>query len=410
MIGKINTTMSFPETKDIPNELLPKSRPFLDLQSYRRRIKYTQGTLSSSNNRAEIVLPNEDCCSLNGRLRFRVVVTSNGGTNEAPEFMGHSFIDRMRVEIGGTKVIDLDHFNLLQGIINVATDPSEQQGTRAYNSMSSAAQLSVGTRQTLTTFNYDIPLSLLEDSLLSHKRSLLPLFMLPRTSLTIHTASDAACTSAVGAGASYTIDNLELVMTYYTSPTIKSYFSSVPYQLPFTGCDHRFYSLAAGQTTFDLQIPSNYRSLRSLFAVARANDIDTDSTASNANITYDPLGGPNTKWNVSVNSFRVFQEDIDGRDLFFDQLRRVFGNKVLKSEFFKLGTEFTTDKFIMAAQLNSLGGNEQFVSGARTNQHVSSLNVHITTDTPLTDTLRFDVFLLYDRLLTINGGNLQVIQ
>jgi hypothetical protein len=64
----------------------------------------------------------------------------------------------------------------------------------------------------------------------------------------------------------------------------------------------------------------------------------------------------------------------------------------------------------MAAQLNSLGGNEQFVSGARTNQHVSSLNVHITTDTPLTDTLRFDVFLLYDRLLTINGGNLQVIQ
>ena len=103
--------MSFAESKDIPSELIPQPRPFLDLQSYRRRVRWTQGSLTASNNRAEIVLPNEDACSLNGRLRFRATVTSTGGTNEAPEYLGHSFLDRMRVEIGGSKIIDLDHFN-----------------------------------------------------------------------------------------------------------------------------------------------------------------------------------------------------------------------------------------------------------------------------------------------------------
>ena len=184
----------------------------------------------------------------------------------------------------------------------------------------------------------------------------------------------------------------------------------MPYNLAFTGCAHRLFVLPAGQTQFDLQVQSNYRSLRSLVAVARADDIENDFTASNKNITYDPLGGANTKWNLRINGFQLWQEDINGRDLFFDQLRRVFGNKVKKSEFFALGTEFSTDKFILAAQMNSLGGNEQYVSGARTNQHVSSLSVHITTDTPLAAPLRLDVFLLYDQLLTIAGGDLQVIQ
>jgi hypothetical protein len=300
----------------------------------------------------------------------------------------------------------------MQGVVQVATggESHDLKGNRAYNSMSAVAQLDPATRETQTVFNYDIPLSLLDDSLLEHDRSLLPLFMLPRTTLTIYTASDKAATSAVGSPATYVIDNLELVMTYYTSPAIKQYFSSVPYNLAFTGTDHRLFVLPAGQTQFDLQVPSNYRSLRSLVAVARPDAIENAFTATNKNITFDPLGGQNSKWNLRVNGFQLWQEDIDGRDLFWDQLRRVFGNKVKRSEFFALGTEFSTDRFILAAQMNSLGGNEQFVSGARTNQHVSSLSVHITTDTPLAAPLLLDVFLLYDQLLTIAGGDLQLIQ
>ena len=106
--GKIKTTMAFLESKDIPSELVPQPRSFLDLQSYQRRVRWTQGNLNSSNNRCEIVLPNEDCCSLNGRLRFRATVTNTGaGTNASPEYLGNSFIDRMRMEVGGSKVIDL---------------------------------------------------------------------------------------------------------------------------------------------------------------------------------------------------------------------------------------------------------------------------------------------------------------
>jgi hypothetical protein len=259
------------------------------------------------------VLPNEDACSLNGRLRFRATVTNTGaGTNAAPEYLAHSFIDRMRVEIGGSKIIDLDHYNLQQGVVQVATggESHDLKGNRAYNSMSSVAQLDPATRETLTTFQYDIPLSLLDDSMLEHKRSLLPLFMLPRTTLTIYTASDEAATSAVGSPATYVIDNIELVMTYYTSPGIKSFFSSVPYSLAFTGTDHRLFVLPQGQTQFDLQVPSNYRSLRSLVAVARPDDIENDFAATNKNVTFDSLGGANTKWNLRVNGYSLLTTTI----------------------------------------------------------------------------------------------------
>jgi hypothetical protein len=403
--------MSFAESKEIPQELLASPRPFLDLQSYRRRVRWTQGDLTASNNRAEIVLPNEDCCSLNGRLRFKATIqNTGGGSNASPEFLGHSFIERMRVEIGASKIVDLDRYNILQNIVNVATDPDEQKGTRAYDAMASASQTLVANRRGLTTFQYDIPLSLLDDSFLNHKRTLLPLFMLPRTTITIYTAGDEACTSADGSPATYTISNLELVLTYYTSSSLKQVFTSVPYSLPFTDSAHRLFVLPAGQSQFDLQIPSNFRSLRSLIAVARPNDVENSFSTSNKFINYDPLGGPDTKVNFRINGFQLFQEDINGRDLFFDQLRRVFGNKVLKSEFFKLGTEFSTNRFILAAQMNSLGGDEQYVSGSRTNQHVSSLSMHITLDTPLANPLRLDVFLMHDKLLSVAGGKMQIVE
>jgi hypothetical protein len=69
----------------------------------------------------------------------------------------------MRVEIGGSKIIDLDHYNLMQGVVQVATggESHDLKGNRAYNSMSSVAQLDPATREGQTVFDYDIPLSLL---------------------------------------------------------------------------------------------------------------------------------------------------------------------------------------------------------------------------------------------------------
>jgi hypothetical protein len=213
----------------------------------------------------------------------------------------------------------------------------------------------------------------------------------------------------MGAAATYQVDNFEYVTSFYTSPSIQSYFQSVPYALSFTDCDHRVYTLLAGQTQFNVQVPSNFRSLRSVIAVARPSDIDTDFQASNSFCTYDPLGGKNTSWNLSINGFKLWQEDVSGRDQFHNELRRCFGDGVLQSTFVKDGTEFSTDKFIMAAQLESMGGLSDYAGGSRANQHVSSLTIHITTDEPLAESKELDVFMLYDKLLSINSGRLQVI-
>jgi hypothetical protein len=399
------------EQKDaLPEELLPNNRPFLELQKYSRNIRYTMGNLSASRNRCTLDLPNEDCMSLNGNLRFTAVVSNMGASSEcSPEFLGHSFIDRMILSIGGSTIIDISHYNLFQNIVNVATDPNKSQGDRAFNSMSHSSQMDVETRKTMTTFDYNIPLSLLKGSLLEHGKTLLPLFMLPKVSLTLYFASNESCLSSVGGAATYEITNLEYVTSFYTSPAIKSYYQSVPYALSFTDCSHRTYTLREGESQFDLQVPSNFRSLRSVVAVARSSNIDTDYSSSNKFITYDPLGGPGTTWNLSVNGFRVFQQDIKGRDQFHGQLRRCFGDGVLESKFFEAGTEFSGDKAIFCGQLETMGGSSDWVSGARTNTHVSSLVIHITTDTPLEENKQLDCFLLHDKMLSINGGRLQVI-
>jgi hypothetical protein len=71
------------EQKDaLPQELLPKNRPFLELQKYSRNIRYTMGNLSASRNRCTLDLPNEDCMSLNGNLRFTAVVSNIGASSE----------------------------------------------------------------------------------------------------------------------------------------------------------------------------------------------------------------------------------------------------------------------------------------------------------------------------------------
>jgi hypothetical protein len=326
------------------------------------------GNLSASRNRCTLDLPNEDCMSLNGNLRFRVVVSNSGSSTEcAPEYLGHSFIDIMMLSIGGSTIVDISHYNRFQNIVNVATDPNQSQGDRAYNSMSHSSQFDVEARKTMTTFDYNIPLSLLKGSLLEHGKTLLPLFMLPKVSLTLYFASNESCLSSVGAAATYEISNLEYVTSFYTSPAIKSYYQSV-----------------------------------------RNSRIDTDYTSSNKFCTYDPLGGPDPTWNLSINGFRVFQQDLKGRDQFHGQLRQCFGDGVLESTFFKNRTEFSGDKAILCAQLETMGGSSDWVSGARTNTHVSSLVIHICCDSPLAESQKLDLFLLHDKLLSINAGRTMV--
>ena len=63
----------------LPLDLLPRSKPFRDIQAYKRRVRWTQGNLDEQSNRCTIVLPNEDAMSLNGRLRFDVAVAAGAG-------------------------------------------------------------------------------------------------------------------------------------------------------------------------------------------------------------------------------------------------------------------------------------------------------------------------------------------
>jgi hypothetical protein len=315
----------------IPSQLIPRTLPFEDIQCYKRRIRWTQGTLSQQNNRATVVLNNEDAVSLNMRVRFDVTVAATGaGTNPAPEFLGSSFFQRIMMKIGGSVVLDWDQYHLQQSVVNVLTDPNEQRGVYGYYQGATAAQISSVTREGQTTFSYDIPLQMFRGAMWSNGQQLLPLFLLPRTELIFYSNEDSSATIGVGAPATYKLSNLELGLTYYTSQAVKNYFSSVPYSLSFNGLTHRTQVLSANQQTFNLMIPSNYRSLRSLIAVFRPQGVESDGSVSNKHITYDALGA-NLKFNVRVNGFLQYQQDLDTRPQMWQEAKRTMGLSAEKS-------------------------------------------------------------------------------
>ena len=251
----------------IPTELIPKSKPFTGISAYSRQVKWTQGDLTEQNNRATIVLPNEDCASLSSmRLRFRVAVS---GTTASPEFSGWSFINRIQFRIGGTTVEDYQDYHLQQSLWSVLDLSGwRSEGPDAYNALVSESDQQPVNRENELVRDYDIPLSLLMGSFFEPKdRALLPLFMLPKCEVIVWTNTDAsACT---GAPATYVLSNLELGMTVYTSESIKQYFTRTVYDYAFIGVSHRTMVCPQNQQIFNFTIPSNYRSLRAVVAVFR---------------------------------------------------------------------------------------------------------------------------------------------
>jgi hypothetical protein len=391
----------------IPAQLIPRSKPYEDISCYKRRVRWTQGNLSQSGNNATIVLPNEDAISLSLRVRFDVTVTgAANSTNVCPEFLASTFFQRIMMKIGGSVVVDWDQFHLQQSVFNTILDPNEQRGVYGYYQNANAAQVSSVTREGQTTFSYDMPLQINSGSLFANGRQLLPLFLLPRCELIFYTNENASCTSSLVAPSTYQLSNLELGATYYTSQAVKNYFSSVPYELSFNGITHRTQVLSAGQQSFNLAIPSNYRSLRALVAVFRPQGVENDFTATNKHITYEPLGA-SLKWNVRVNGFLQYQQELDSRSQMWQEVKRTFGPRAEKSRFYELGSEYSGDKFVMVSKLNCMN---DAITGARTNQHVSSLELLIDSGTPLAQNLRMDLFLIYDKLLSISGGSLSIIQ
>jgi hypothetical protein len=388
----------------LPNQLIPKSKPYVDIQSYKRRVQWTQGNIGQGN-RFSIVLPNEDAISLAIRVRFDVTVAgSPGATNVAPEFLASTFFRRVRFEIGGSMVEDWDQFHLQQSIFNTILDPNQQRGVYGYYHMANAAQISSVTREGMTTFSYDMPLQLNTGSLFANGQQLLPLFILPKCELIFFANENASCTSSLVAPSSFQITNLELGATYYTSPSINNYFSQVPYELSFNGLTHRTMVLSGGQQMFNLTIPSNFRSLRALVAVLRPQAIDSDHMKSNKHITYEPLGS-NLQFQVKVNGFKIYPEELNSRSKMWQECKRVFGPQAEKSRFYTQGDEYEGDKFIIVSKLNTLNN---YISGTKTNQHVSSLELILDSGTPLASNMRLDIFLIYDKIMTISGGKLSI--
>ena len=163
--------------------------------------------------------------------------------------------------------------------------------------------------------------------------------------------------------------------------------------------------MQSGQRQFAIQIPSNYRSLRSAICVFRPASVESNYTTPNKHITYQNFSDIKINWRL--NGFQLYQQDLTKKSELFQEMRRIFGNRAVESKFYDAGSEFDGDKFILCGRFNSLN---DAVTGSQTSSHVSSLELLLDTGTPLAENLRADIYLVYDKLLSVANGSMQVVE
>ena len=394
----------------IPPEHIPAVKAYSDIQCYKRRMLWTQGAISADNNQITITVPNEDMISLYSRIRFTVKFPKadlTGASNtlgeyftqmNAPlmEFGAHCFFQRIVMKIGGTAVFDQDMYHLQQSLFNALTDEDRSRGPAAYyggthrdhfhpglcpattgggwptplapafTHLAPPATLASYTRryerqrQATLGIPFDIPLQHLKGALFNQGRVLLPTFLLPKIEFVFYANSVVSAITPQGyANAGFEISNFELGLTYYTGPSIRNYFSTLPsYQLAFIGVANRQFAIQGGVSEVSLQIPSNYRSLRAVVAVFRDPNVETSTSCVGPTATVDAAGivqngnwsyrlnkhtnywtpGPGFECNARINGFLLSQQNFDTTYL-NQEIVRVFGTDASQSTYFKKGNE-----------------------------------------------------------------------
>jgi hypothetical protein len=152
-------------------------------------------------------------------------------------------------------------------------------------------------------------------------------------------------------------------------------FSTTSYQ-------HRVIALNAAQTRYQVTIPSNHRSLKSVFMFFRRTGIDRDINAIDRYSTFEPVNISN--FQMRINSVNLKANPLSGAAgvlEFWEDASASLGPKFQKCEWQNSSDYENGTRFFINTPLTSFPDAHSVVSGVNTNANHSSLVIDFQLDT-----------------------------
>lgn len=213
--------------------------------------------------------------------------------------------------------------------------------------------------------------------------------------------------SALDAAPSYTLNNIEILSEYITSPSIGAYYRANP--MSFTAWDWRQLYQAMSAQLENVRLPSSNTSLNGFFSVMR--DITVESKVSNQDkyTTYNSNDFTNVQ--LLVNQQPWWDEPLTPYPQIWRELKD-FWPQVYSAVYYDLSYQDTTaGHFVFGTSISAMPAEFQFniSSGVRTSLLNNDIVLQWTFPAPLGTQQRIDSFLQADVIFRSQGEGREIL-
>jgi hypothetical protein len=212
--------------------------------------------------------------------------------------------------------------------------------------------------------------------------------------------------SATDPNASYTLNNIEILSEYITSPSIGAFYRANP--MAYTAWDWRQLYQALSQQLENTRLPSSNTSLNGFFSVMR--NITVESSISNANkyTAYNSNSFVNVQ--ILINSQNWFDEPLTPYPQLWRELYD-FWPEAKMAKFYDLSfTSATGGAFVFGFSLEAMPPEfaKTITSGIRTSLLNQDIVLQLTFPAPLGTPQRIDSFLQSDVIFSSQGEGREI--
>ena len=295
-------------------------------------------------------------------------------------------------------MVEFDQVATLETLLN--TNVTKEND---YELRSSGRIFSLADRQAQgASAEYTIRLGL-KNSLLNGEH-VLPVSKLSDIHIECFLNTGVKCLFGTDGSPTFNISDIELLLSYISSPSIQSHLNSNPISFHITDVTHRYNPVVSQET--NVRLSSNHNSLNSITTLLRteANLASADYQGKYTRF-YD--GSNHSEYNTLVNGRLLYEEPIDTATPEQFQIVSHAHNEVLRATYFN---DFEGEHHLISDSLKAARHFSTLISGERTVGHNSDIIQRVRLNAIPNSPVRCDSFLYSDIRVYATGpaGDLKV--
>ena len=374
-----------------------------DMTVSRRKQRYTLAPQINAGQWFRQTLPKPSdgslCDARDLTMRFRLNITSTdpAACVDAPDV--RAIFSKLRVLVGSNVVHDIVNYDLLACF---ETTSSVSANDNTFQLEAEGKVFSQARRQALgNSVEYTVKIGL-KDSFICGNH-LLPVSRMSDVHIELFLNTGNQCLySATDASPTFNISEVELLLSYISSPSVQSYLNSNT-SFHIKDYTHRFNNVSAALES-NIRLSSAHTSLTSITTFLRA-EANLSSADYSGKFTTMLDASEHELYNVLVNGHLLYEEPVDSNGTPEQwQICTHAHRQLLKSVYYD--EQFAGTKHFISDSLQAARHfPKEFISGTRTSSHNQDIVQRIRlANVPLTP-IRADSYLCSDVKVYLSGAN-----